>query len=204
MVRPLTRFSDLGPALESRFGAMDGSLPRGPGKHAAVALVLRPPSPRENDPRAHASEMLVIKRAVSRRDPWSGHMALPGGRVDAGDVSLVATAMRETLEETALDLATGGLTLGQVERVLPSSGVPPVTVWPFVFRVDASAAAVVNSAEVEAVHWFPVEALMAPENQSVFRLEHRGVQREFPSIQVEGRVIWGLTYRIVTRFLHLL
>ena len=57
------------------------------GRHAVVAALLRQ-SP-------EGAEVLLIRRAEHELDPWSGHMALPGGHGDAQDDSLVATAVRE-------------------------------------------------------------------------------------------------------------
>src|SRR5829696_5060960 len=69
-------------------------------RRAAVALVLREGS--------EGPELLVIKRSEAEHDHWSGHLALPGGRVEAEDESLLATAVRETREEVGLDLNAGG------------------------------------------------------------------------------------------------
>ena len=63
---------------------------------AAVALVLL------DGPQG--IEILLIKRAERADDPWSGQIALPGGRYDVGDRDLEATAVRETREETGVDL----------------------------------------------------------------------------------------------------
>ena len=73
---------------------------------AAVALVLR----------EHASdlELLFIQRAKHPKDPWSGHMAFPGGRMDPGDPDGKGAARRETLEELALDLERDGELLGRL------------------------------------------------------------------------------------------
>src|SRR5688572_28899501 len=68
-------------------------------KHAAVAAVLHEPG--EGHP-----ELLFIERAEHPLDPWSGHMAFPGGRVDPGDPGPRHAAERETLEEVGLDLAS--------------------------------------------------------------------------------------------------
>ena len=65
-------------------------------RHAAVALMLRERSGR--------LELLVIQRAEKAGDPWSGHMALPGGRREPGDRDAYDTARRETLEEVGIDL----------------------------------------------------------------------------------------------------
>ena len=64
---------------------------------AAVALVLL------EGPQG--LELILIKRAERGDDPWSGQIALPGGRYEGGDRDLEATAVRETSEETGVDLA---------------------------------------------------------------------------------------------------
>ena len=39
-------------------------------------------------------ELLMIKRAEAEGDPWSGHIACPGGRMEPGDRDLAVTAVR--------------------------------------------------------------------------------------------------------------
>jgi len=80
-------------------------------RQAAVALLLR-----ERDSRG--LEILVIRRAENEHDPWSGHMALPGGGYEPGDHSVYDTARRETLEEIGIDLDEG-LFLGRLDDVGP-------------------------------------------------------------------------------------
>jgi hypothetical protein len=71
------RFWVLSEALASYAGdANDPLVLEGEVVQASVALVLRARDP---------LEILLIKRATSERDPWSGHMALPGGRRDGAD-----------------------------------------------------------------------------------------------------------------------
>src|SRR6266581_316587 len=74
---------------------------------AAVAVVLREG--------AEGAELIVIHRSHRRGDPWSGHMALPGGRQDAADRDLVATVTRETREEVGVDLERHGELLGNLD-----------------------------------------------------------------------------------------
>jgi len=65
---------------------------------AAVAIVVREGT--------DGPQVLLIRRADHPGDAWSGHMAFPGGREDPQDENLLATAIRETLEEVGLDPAS--------------------------------------------------------------------------------------------------
>jgi len=190
------RFWVLSEALASYAGdANDPLLLEGGYVQASVALVLRAKDP---------LELLLIKRATSERDPWSGHMALPGGRRDESDADLLGTAKRETLEETGVDLEAEGRPLGRLEDVAPSSPrLPRLTISPFVFGVPAHVEARVASREVERVCWVSVTDLRAPETRAEVEIPLPGGPQSFPSFRVLGEHVWGLTYRILERFLEL-
>lgn len=162
---------------------------------AAVALTLKAgPEP----------EILLIRRAEAEGDPWSGHMALPGGRKDPDDEDLLQTAMRETLEETGLDLAAHGQPLGRMEDLAPNTWrLPPISIHPFVFAVGESARARVASHEVVETLWVPMSTFKDPAVSSTVEITGGGTPRSFPCFRVEGRVVWGLTYRILNRFFRL-
>ena len=148
-----------------------------------------------------ALDMLFIKRARHPGDPWSGHVALPGGRRDDADPTLLETAVRETLEETAVDLADA-LHLGRLADVRPSSPrLPRLVIQPHVFWVRADTDARVASPEVDAVHWVSMELLRRPETTGTVDIALPGGTRAFPCLRIKGEVVWGLTYRIVTDFL---
>ncbi len=195
------RLSALSGALADRSGPVESAVPDRRRRNAAVALVLRGPAG-VPDPAVGDCEVLVIRRSESPRDPWSGQMALPGGRMDETDDGLLATAVRETREETGLGLDGRGDVLGRLETMRPLGvRLPVITIWPFVFRTRPGAVARVASPEVASVHWFRVEDLAARGNRGSHPWREGGLVRMFPSIEIEGRVIWGLTYRILTGFL---
>ena len=147
-------------------------------------------------------DVLLIKRARHERDPWSGHMALPGGRRDPSDASLLETAIRETREETGVDLDADGVHLGRLGGLAPRSvRLPRLTISPFVFGVPHDTPARVASPEVDAIHWIPLEALRAPETHGTVDIPFPGGSRRFPCLHVAGEVVWGLTYRIFEDFL---
>lgn len=188
------RFWVLSEALASYAGdANDPLVLEGEYLQASVSVVLRARSP---------LEVLLIKRATSERDPWSGHMALPGGRRDESDEGLIDTARRETLEETGVDLVAGGTPLGRLGDVTPTSPrLPKLTISPFVFGVKADVKARVASPEIEEVFWVTIDALRTPGNRTEIEIPLPGGPTSFPSIQVSGEHVWGLTYRILERFL---
>ena len=198
---PLTLAGLVG-VLAEGFGAVESAVPDRNRRNAAVALVLRGP-PGVADPPVRDCEMLVIRRADSPRDPWSGQMALPGGSLDEVDDGLLATAIRETHEETGLCLDRRRDVLGRVETARPQGvRLPVITIWPFVFRAAPDAVARVGSPEVASVHWFRVEELADAGNRDSWPWREGGLVRWFPCIRMEGRVIWGLTYRILTGLLE--
>jgi 8-oxo-dGTP pyrophosphatase MutT (NUDIX family) len=161
---------------------------------AAVALVLL------EGPQG--LEILLIRRAERADDPWSGQIALPGGRRDGGDRDLEATAVRETREETGVDLSDAER-LGVLDDLYPrASTLPPVVVRPFVFAL-ARRAALVPSDEVQRAFWLPLGRLSDPGVRREVTLPLRGGARTFPAYLVDEDLIWGMTERILTPFVDL-
>ena len=186
-------------ADEARSGSVGGTRASGgtsllgTRERAAVALILRAADP---------LEVLLIKRAVFENDPWSGHMALPGGREEDVDGSLSDTARRETREETGLVLPPDAL-LGRLPVVSAQSArVSRFHISPFVFGVPGDAKAWVASREVDTLFWVPVSHLSDPAVRTTVRIPLLGNTREFPALEIEGQTVWGLTYRILNRFLE--
>ncbi|HTD70229.1 MAG TPA: CoA pyrophosphatase [Gemmatimonadales bacterium] len=161
---------------------------------AAVALVLL------EGP--EGLELILIKRAERGDDPWSGQIALPGGRYELGDRDLEATAVRETREETGVDLS-GAERLGALDDLYPrTSLLPPVVVRPFVFALTRRAA-LVPSDEVQRAFWLPLGRLSEPGVRREVTVTVRGGAHTLPAYLVDDDLIWGMTERILTPFVDL-
>lgn len=166
----------------------------GAARFAAIALILRPTADGQ-------LELLMIKRAEAERDPWSGHVACPGGRMEPGDHDLEQTAIRETWEETGVDLARDGRVLGALDDITPRTpALPPLVIRPFVAVVSENAQ-IVQNVEVAAAFWVPMSAIreMAAWGRGVVPI--RGVgEREVDVFRHGEYVVWGLTHRALSQF----
>lgn len=181
--------------LAERFRTEDVRRPLsedGGGLRAAVAAVLRPG--------AGGEEILFIKRAERIDDPWSGHMAFPGGRRQPLDPTLLDTAARETLEEVGLDLHAHARPLARLPDVMPYSRMPhPLTVTAFVFALDRPPVLELNEEVADAV-WAPLEPILRGEGATTFRFTRDGIDLDLPALAVGPHVVWGLTYRMIELF----
>jgi len=183
-------WADISRALRSR--APRRVLPE-PGRRAAVAVILR-----ESPLPGCGLEMLLVRRAEHPQDPWSGHMAFPGGRFEPGDDDITATAIRETAEETGIALSRQGDLLGQLDEVQASSGgkALDLAITPFVFRWQG-ADRIEISEELASAHWIALSALDDPVARATLPVSHQGRLLDFPCLRVDGQVVWGLTYRML-------
>jgi len=159
------------------------------GSNAAVALLLR----LENAD----LRVLLVKRVENPADPWSGQVALPGGKRDAADLNLQRTVARETLEETNIDLHDGGRFLG----VLPALQSRPrldIKILPFVILLEYEPSIRLNERELEGFVWIPLEEIVRGRGSVKFSFG------EVPAFTVGPTVVWGLTYRILESFIEIL
>ena len=166
-------------------------------RRAAVALIFR--AGETGDP-----ELLFIKRAEYPGDPWSGQVAFPGGREEVGDSNLMNTAIRETREETGLDLGRDATVIGTLEDLRPQTvRLPDIIVRPFVVLLTRPGELLLSD-EVASAFWVPLAALRREESWRETTVLARGIQMERRAFHHEGQVVWGMTERILAQLLALL
>lgn len=163
-------------------------------RRAAILLALRARA--DGEP-----EVLMIKRAEAEGDPWSGHIALPGGRMEPADLDLAVTAVRETLEETGVDVARDGRLLGFLDDLMPRSPTKePIVIRPYVALVRAGIE-IVASREVAEAFWVPLSALCASAAWGTGTVHMRGAERCVSVFRHGEYTVWGLTERVLRQFL---
>ena len=162
--------------------------------HAAVALILRAG--------AWGAEILYIERAAHPRDPWSGDLAFPGGRIDPTDDGVRQAAERETREEIALDLS-GAHYLGALDDIVGAH--LPVRVSCCVYGLpEGEPVSLRPNHEVSHHFYMPLDTLRAAGRHIIARIDWNGGLRETPALVLlppDRPLLWGITYRLTSQFL---
>jgi len=157
---------------------------------ASVAVILR-----QRD--AHGFDILLIKRAEHKGDPWSGDMAFPGGKMDSTDQSIYHTALRELHEEIGLE-ATHLKQLGRLSDQLTKthSGLRPMIISPFIFELNKQTDFVLNH-EVAEIVWVPLTHFSTPVNRKQMIWKVKGLKIKLPCYWYKNKRVWGLTLRML-------
>jgi 8-oxo-dGTP diphosphatase len=153
--------------------------------NAAVALLLKP---RLND-----FDLLLVKRVENPSDPWSGQMALPGGKLEPRDTCLKDTVMRETLEETGITLDKCSF-LGVLNAVR-SEPKPDFKILPFVIQLEHEPKLKLNRKELEKFIWIPYEEVLLSKGIAEFGFG------KVPAYIFADAIVWGVTYKILSDFI---
>lgn len=162
--------------------------------HAAVMMILGG-SP-------DGLSMLFIKRPESDIDAFSGHMAFPGGKMKEGDKDKLDAAIRETYEEVGVDLYTSGRVIGELDDINPNNPrAINYIVTPYLSMLKEEVLIRPNLYEVEAAVWVPMKHLKDERNFKVRFRERNGKLVEDYVYSFEQYIIWGMTGRILHRFL---
>tara|TARA_B100000767_G_scaffold275489_1_gene312751 strand:+ start:6827 stop:7465 length:639 start_codon:yes stop_codon:yes gene_type:complete len=178
-------------------------------KRSAVAIVI-------DQANTEQASVLLIKRAENERDPWSGHMAFPGGRYEPVDKNGLATAKREMHEEVGFDIdklafdsavsgGNDGQCIARLSDIKTSKRATPSTmvVTPYIFSVLNKPALMANH-EVADTVWVPLSFFSALQNRSIYELNYNERRIEMPCYRYEGNVIWGITLSMIDEMLRAL
>lgn len=159
-------------------------------QRAGVAVIIRRSG--------NSYELLLIKRSTKIKDPWSGHIAFPGGHYEKEDSLIFNTVIRETKEEIGINLLKEKY-LFSLSEAAPLNR-PNLKVYPFVFEVFREAKIKLNE-EVEEYYWISISGL----KKEKVMVNYEGVTKETDAytykINNKKLVIWGLTKRIIDELL---
>ena len=141
----------------------------------------------------HPEPGVLLTMRTSELPNHAGQIAFPGGKIDPGDASPLAAALREADEEIGLD---GALVepIGYLDLYLTFTGF---RILPTVARVKPDFTLALNPREVTESFEVPLSFLMTPENHQRKSREWKGVTREFYAMPFEDRYIWGVTAGIL-------
>ncbi len=121
--------------------------------------------------------------------------------MEPGDDDLAVTAVRETREETGVDVAIDGRLLGHLDELSPrSSHLPPMVIRPYVALVRADLH-IVRSREVAEAFWVPVSALRSDDSWGNGIVSVRGGERTVRVFRHGEHTVWGLTERVLRQLL---
>ena len=144
-------------------------------------------------------ETLLIQRAERQGDPWSGQIGLPGGRVKDSDGSIRGTLRREVMEEVGIDLEQVGRELGPLSIGQPMRRLE-MKVQPWVYAIDKRPTLNIGP-EVNSAFWVSLSSLHSRKTTSEVMI--RDGWRTVDCFLVDGKVIWGFTYRVLTELLQM-
>ena len=160
--------------------------PRLKAEPTAAVGIIRCTGPRES--------ILLLRRARSIEDPWSGHYAFPGGRREVHDSTLYDTCIREVLEETGIQLDRSSLSLSLPPALAGRTVRAPVLVQPYLFDIATQPEVVVEESEIESFVWLEVAKFR---DQAMHFSAEALPGKTRPAFPVGDYYIWGFTYQLL-------
>ena len=145
-------------------------------------------------------QTLLVQRAEREGDPWSGQIGLPGGRVKQGAETPRTALRREVAEEVGIKLEEVGVELGSLSVGHPMRRLE-MRVQPWVYGLSVKPMVSIGS-EVASSFWANLADL--PSTKKMTEITIRNKPWSVESFVVEGKIVWGFTYRVLTELLPIL
>lgn len=162
-------------------------------RQAGVALILK----------ALNEELSVffIQRALRENDPWSGHIAFPGGHHERSDIDLLHTVIRETQEEVGITLSPADcVSQLPIEKPYTADQKTDLVVRPYVFVLTQEPELKLNH-EVSETIWVPLRQLVSGDLLTYETVRFNTNEYQLPGFRLNDKhFVWGLTYRVLQRF----
>jgi 8-oxo-dGTP pyrophosphatase MutT (NUDIX family) len=140
-----------------------------------------------------AEPAVLLTQRNANLTSHAGQIAFPGGKIEPGDSSPVAAALREAEEEISLDSRLVD-PIGYLDLYLTMSGF---RILPTVARLDPSYRLTLNRAEVDEAFEVPLAFLMNVQNHALHSRDWNGVVRRYYAMAFPQRYIWGVTAGIL-------
>ena len=136
---------------------------------------------------------LILQRKLSLQDKWSGQLCFAGGKYESSDVDLLETAIRETLEETQIQL-----TRDQCVHVLDdrTAGQGRILIRSFLFKIPQKVEFILNLAEMEKGWWVSESEF---KNSQEFQFAPIAERPDFKTTgrMIQNQILWGFTLRLM-------
>ncbi len=145
-------------------------------------------------------QTLLVQRAEREGDPWSGQIGLPGGRVKQGAETPRTALHREVDEEVGIKLEEVGVELGSLSVGHPMRRLE-MRVQPWVYGLRIKPRVSISS-EIAGFFWTNLADLPTKNKMSEITIRNKPWSVE--SFVVEGKIVWGFTYRVLTELLPIL
>ena len=159
----------------------------GKNKLAAVLIIIYGDKP----------EILMTKKPITLMQ-HGGEISFPGGKISDIDDDLLDTALRETKEETGLEVLRDDV-IGQLKQVITlNSGF---TIVPFICILDGIEQLVPNS-EVESFLHIPLLTFLDTLENDLDP-KHNSIQ-EMYTYTFEKNLIWGASARMLKQITDIL